>query len=91
MYCKPVSRILSCAIIYLDQPLLAGSICLPSLIVRRHSAGQAENQGIHSISARKVYPLHKLLCIAVSSYLTFSPLPCFKQGGYFLWHYLFPL
>lgn len=82
-YCRPVSRILSGAIIYLVPPLLTESICLPSPIFRRSFAGQAKDRGIHSISAPKVYPLCKLLCIIVSSYLTFSPLSRFAARRLF--------
>ncbi len=42
------------------------------------------------ISARKVYPHCILPYKAVSSYLTFSPLPT-EVDGYFLWHCLFPI
>jgi len=79
------------AIIYLAVSLLKQSSCLPFSACRwRHSGGPPSNTDLRGISARKVYPQLALLQTAVSSYLTFSPLPCQWQDGYFLWHSLFP-
>jgi hypothetical protein len=48
------------------------------------------DRGLLDLSARKVYPPSRLHGAVVGSYPTFSPLPGFRQGGYFLWHCLFP-
>lgn len=86
------------AIIYLAALLLMQSCCLPFPI--RFATKQAgrlhlpayqkagSNGDLRGITAHKVYPQKLLPAIAVSSYLTFSPLPR-KRGSYFLWHYLF--
>lgn len=55
----------------------------------RTSDEQSSIIRLFGISARKVYPNSLLPKYFVGSYPTFSPLPLL-QGGYFLWHYLYP-
>jgi hypothetical protein len=96
---KPVSRILcppACAgdCYHLSCPCITTWIYLPTL-QPGPGTGPTDEQpvevGLHGISACKVYPPQQLLAAAVSSYLTFSPLPRTEnsRGSYFLWHYLF--
>jgi hypothetical protein len=69
------------AIIYLVQPLLTGSFCLPTQrILCRHSDEPSFNAGIHGISACKVYPPRQSPARAVGSYPTFSPSPSRLPG-----------
>ena len=69
------------AIIYLVQPLLTGSFCLPTQrILCRHSDEPPFNAGIHGISACKVYPPYRSPGKAVGSYPTFSPLPSLRTS-----------
>jgi len=76
-HCKPISRILFYAIIYLSRKLPIG-INLPTLY-RVHFSAElkraALNDTIRGISACKVYPLLMLPSKAVGFYSTFSSLP----------------
>lgn len=69
-------------IIYLPPILLLACICLPSPAAnvannKSNSASNAtpKSRGVHGISIHKVYSPNRLLCSAVRSYRTFSPLP----------------
>ena len=46
-------------------------------------------RNLFGLAAHEVYPPGMSPCRDVSSYLTFSPLPRLRRGGYFLWHLLF--
>jgi hypothetical protein len=91
---------------HLSAPNIAVRMYLPTHQYRRQLRRLEASRFIPDlcgISACKVYPNPALLRQAVSSYLTFSPLPaealakavCPHQsisvGSYSLWHYLFPI
>jgi hypothetical protein len=69
------------------------SSCLPCIVpaLLQNSDEPPFYDTICGISACKVYPLMMLPSKAVSSYLTFSPLPSIAlatEGSHFLWHFL---
>ncbi len=81
MWCQPVSRVLSCSVIYLGLALLPSSSNLPSLtpFSQRYGSGQPHNQGIFGLSTRKVCRAFHVAMEAVGSYPAVSPFPLLKN------------
>ncbi len=71
-----VSRVFGTLIIYLALTLLSGSNDLPTDLGRVALTAQVcTDTSLFGLSTRKVYPATLVSQSAVSSYLTFSPLP----------------